>query len=169
MQEFATFDGKRISVAIPERRVYASVGFEGTAGEAFDHLVDDHGVASPLSDLLSSDLADLIEQRAISTLDLGTATVAGTACDHFAFRGERVDFQLFIRQGDAPVPVRFVIDYHTEDGSPQFRARLSDWELDEQPADSVFRFRPPTGAQRVEFDELLDLLLGSTVESEENP
>ncbi len=159
-EELMVFDGKRLSVALPEQRIYASVAFEGTASQAFDHLVDEHNVASPLFDLLSADLPKHVKSRTISALDLGTVTIGGVRSDHYAFHGERVDFQIFIRQGDEPVPLRFVIDYHAEPGSPQFRAQLRDWELDASPPDSLFRFAPVTGAQRVPFAELLDLLLG---------
>jgi len=76
------------------------------------------------------------------------------------FRGKRVDFQIFIRQGDEPLPVRYLIDYHAEFGSPQFRANFSNWELSPQYANALFRLVPSAGAQRVEFREFVEILLG---------
>ena len=159
-RELLTFDGERLQVAIPERRVYASMEYAGNVADAFDHLITEYGVASPLSDLLRPDLPDEIATRALSGRRLGTVEIEGTRCDHLVFRGERVDFQLFVRQGDEPVPIRFVIDYHAEPGSPQFRAQLRDWDLEPMLPDSLFRLVPPVGAQRVAFPELMDLLLG---------
>lgn len=159
-EEVVTFDGRRLSATIPEQRIYASTTFEGTAAEAFDHLVAEYGAASPLSDLLRRDLPDEIADRAKSARHLGTVMIAGTPCDHLAFRGADVDFQLFVRQGDEPVPVRVAIDYRSEEGRPQFRARLHSWELSPELPDSLFRLAPPAGSQRVPFSELLDLLLG---------
>lgn len=159
-RELVSFDGERLSAALPARRVYASIEFTGSVADAFDHLVEEFGVASPLADLLRKDLPAEIESRMSSGRRLGSVTIGGTRCEHLAFRSERVDFQLFIREGDEPVPVRFLIDYHAEPGGPQFRALLHDWEWGTALPDSLFRFVPQAGAQRVPFPELLDLLLG---------
>jgi hypothetical protein len=168
-QELLTFDGKRLSAVIPGRRIYASMEYTGTVSQAFEHLVTEYGVASPLSDLLRRDLPDEVARRVLSGRRLEAVTIAGTRCDHLAFHGERVDFQLFIRQGDEPVPLRFVIDYHAEPGSPQFRAQLRDWDWQPELPDLLFRFVPPAGAQRVAFAELLDLLLGPLDTEEGGP
>ncbi len=160
-RELLTFDGVRLSAAIPGRGVYASIEFVGNVAQALDHLVTEYGMAAPLADLLRRDLSDEVASRMRSARRVGSVTIAGELCDHLAFRGERVDFQIFIRQGDEPVPLRFLIDYHAETGGPQFRARLHDWELGPELPDSLFQLRPPSGTQHVEFAELLDLLLGS--------
>ncbi len=165
-RELITFDGKRLSAVVPERHAYASMEFSGSVPDALDHLVNEYGFASPLSDLLRKDLAGDVEERVISGRRIGVVTIAGTRCEHLAFRGQLVDFQVFIEHGDAPIPVRLVIDYHEEEGNPQFRAMLSDWELEPDLPNSLFRFVPPAGTQRVPFEELLDLVLGP-VDAEE--
>ena len=159
-QELITFDGRRLSAVLPDRRLYATMEYQGTIGEAFDHLVTEYDVASPLSDLLRRDLPNEIASRVVSARRLPSVTIAGTRCDHLAFRGERVDFQLFVQQGDTPVPLRFVIDYRDEEGSPQFRAQLRNWDWSHELSDALFRFVPQAGAQRVGFPDLLDQLLG---------
>lgn len=164
-QEFATFDGERFSAAIPERDVYATVQYAGTVAEAFDYLDTKFGLASPLFDLVRRDVADDVASRIQSARHIGTVTIDGTLCDQLAFVAEHLDFQLFIRQGEEPVPIRLLIDYHGEPGSPQFRAQMSDWKMSAALPDESFRFIPPAGAQRVPVAELMDLLLGS-VETE---
>ena len=168
-RELVTFDGRRLSAAIPTRRVYASIEYEGTVTEAFEYLVTEYGFASPLSDLFRRDLPDDVASRMLSARHLGTVTIAGARCDHLAFRGERVDFQLFVAQGSEPAPMRFLIDYHAEPGSPQFRASLDSWDLAPELPESLFRFVPAAGAQRVAFPELLDLVLGLPESEESDP
>jgi hypothetical protein len=158
--ELVTFDGRRLSAAAPGYHAYASTEFTGTVPEVLDHLVNEYRFASPLSDLLREDLADVVEGRAVSGRRIGVVSIAGKRCEHLAFRGDRVDLQIFIEEGEVPIPVRIVIDYPEEEGAPQFRARLGSWELQPELPDSLFRLRPPVGAQRVPFEELLDLLLG---------
>ncbi len=159
-QELVTFDGRRLSAALPDRRLYATMEYQGTIGEAFDHLVTEYGAATPLSDLLRRDLPNEVASRVVSARRLPPVTIAGNRCDHLAFRSERVDFQLFVQQGDAPVPLRLVIDYRDEEGSPQFRAQLRNWDWSPELSDSLFLFVPQAGAQRVGFPDLLDRLLG---------
>jgi hypothetical protein len=158
--ELMTFDGSRLSSALPDARVYATVEFEGTVREATDYLGAEHSISSPLLELVRRDLADELADRVVSARDLGTVILDGTPCDHLAFRGEHLDFQIFIQQGAEPLPRRLVIDYHGAEGSPQFRAQMSQWSLSSELPDKVFRFIPPPGSQRVPFETLLDLLLG---------
>jgi hypothetical protein len=51
-------------------------------------------------------------------------------CDHLAVRtAGGVDFQVWIAQGDEPLPRRIVITYKDENGQPQFWADFSNWNL----------------------------------------
>ncbi len=168
-EELLTFDGQRLSLAIPNLHVYASIDFEGTSAEALEYLVTEHDVASPLSDLFRGDLPREVASGARSARHLGTVTIAGTRCEHLAFRGERIDFQLFVAQGEEPVPMRFAIDYHAEAGRPQFRAQFGRWGWPPELPGSLFHFAPPVGSQRVAFPELLDLLLGPLLAEAEGP
>ncbi len=168
-RELITFDGSRLSAALLGQRVYATLPFDGTTSEAFDYLVAEYRLQSPLFDLLHPDLPADIADRTTSARSLGPITLDGVACDHLAFRGERVDFQLYLRLGDEPVPIRLVVDYHAAPGSPQFRADLRGWDLRSDLPDSRFRLTPPPGAQRVSFPELLDLLLGPPEDEDATP
>jgi hypothetical protein len=159
-RELLTFDGKRLSLAIPNQRVYASKEFHGTAAEAFEALTTEYDLATPLSDVMRRDLPNEIATRAESALRLDSVIVEGVRCDHLAFRGERVDFQIFVREGDEPAPVRIVIDYRMEPGQPQFRARFGTFDWAPEQPDGLFRYVPSIGAQRIPFREVLDLLLG---------
>ena len=160
-RERLTFDGERLSATLPQHGVYASIEHTGTVSEVFERLTTEVGVASPLTDLLDPGLYEQVVENVVSGLLVGPALVSGVACDHLAFRGERVDFQLFVEQGDRPVPLRMVVGYREEPGAPQFRATLYRWEPDAELPDELFHFVPPIGLQRVPFPELFDLLLGS--------
>jgi hypothetical protein len=51
---------------------------------------------------------------------VGEATIAGILCDNLALRNEDEDVQLWVAQGDKPVPRRIVVTYKNLDGQPQF-------------------------------------------------
>jgi hypothetical protein len=156
--EWVVYDGARLSAAAPSQNVYASTEQSGSLEEALARFEEELGAPLPLAELfepgLYARLAPLIESGA----QVGTVELDGRPCDQLAFRTSSLDFQLFVEQGDAPVPRRLVIDYRDEPGSPQFRASLQDWQANAELPDDVFRFSPPIGAQRISFEELVDRL-----------
>jgi hypothetical protein len=77
--------------------------------------------------------------------------INGAVAHHLAARGDTVDFQVWVADGDKPLPQRVVITYKTAKGEPQFRADLSDWNLAPAITDATFTAKPPEGAQKVAF------------------
>ena len=59
--------------------------------------------------------------------------------------------QLWIAQGDQPLPRRLVLTYKKAEGQPQFWAQFSDWNLSPEVPDSLFVFTPPEGAAKIAF------------------
>jgi hypothetical protein len=62
-----------------------------------------------------------------------------------------VDFQVWVAQGNEPLPRRIVITYKDENGQRQFWADLSNWNLAPDLSDALFAFTPPNGAERIQF------------------
>jgi hypothetical protein len=79
------------------------------------------------------------------------SSIAGVPCDHLALRGDDADMQVWIAQGQQPLPRRVVITYRHADGRPQFWAQFSDWNLAPEAPDVLFAFTPPTGAAKIAF------------------
>jgi hypothetical protein len=71
--------------------------------------------------------------------------------DHLAFRNAEVDWQIWIQQGDRPVPRKLVVTSKRMPGSPQFVTVLSDWQTAPAITDTTFSFVPPKGAQKIDF------------------
>ena len=76
-------------------------------------------------------------------------------CDHVALRNSTNGLELWIGQDDS-LPRRIVIGYEHEEGNPQFRARLSGWDLAPKVKDATFAFAPPKGAEKIAFAPRLD-------------
>jgi hypothetical protein len=158
-RELFTYDGSRIWAASPTRGVYASVDYTGPTGEALQRLQDELGAQAPLAELVDPELVSTLRPTIVSGARVGAVRVDGRLCDQLAFRMHALDFQVFVEQGDTPLPRRLVIDYREEPGRPQFRATLREWDLAPELPDDFFRFMPALGAQRVPFDELAALML----------
>jgi hypothetical protein len=145
------FDGQEIAVFNTRGHVYATAAKPGSLDEAIAYFMNDLDMRFPLADLLSSKLAETLSARVRATSYVEPASIAGVPCDHLAFRGDQADLQLWVEQGDQPLPRRLVITYKNAEGQPQFWAQFSDWNLSPDVADSRFVFTPPEGAAKIAF------------------
>lgn len=145
------FDGKTISLWYVKDQVYATADKPGTVDEAILYFTDNLGMRLPLAEFLSAGLASTLPQEVQEAAYVESAQISGVPCDHVAFRGAQSDLQLWVAQGDKPLPRRVVITYRREDGRPQFWAQFSDWNLNPKVSDSQFAFKPPKDANRIEF------------------
>jgi Predicted periplasmic protein (DUF2092) len=66
-----------------------------------------------------------------------------------------VDFQLWIADGDQPLPLRAVLTYRREAGQPQFRAQFSDWNF--EPVDLSLPIEEMLQLLEVSISETCDL------------
>lgn len=146
------FDGKQITVYLPNENVYASASKPGTIDETIQYAVSDLKIRVPLAMMFLSTLPSEIDSRVVSADYVEKTTILDVPCDHLAVRtGQGVDFQVWVAQGEQPLPRRIVITYISETGQPQFWADFSDWNLAPEISDALFAFTPPNGAERIQF------------------
>jgi hypothetical protein len=145
------FDGKEITTFDESGRVYAQSQQPGGVDETVVHFVRDLGMRLPFAVLLLSRLPGELEQRVESVEYVEKTTTLGAPAHHLLGRTATVDFQLWIADGDQPLPLRAALTYRNDPGQPQFRAQFSDWNLVAEPPDSTFTFTPPEGANRIPF------------------
>jgi hypothetical protein len=150
-QSTLLFDGKDLTVAHPQENVYATVARPGSVDEAMAYFVQDLDMRLPLAELLNSHLDKTLPERVRVADYVEASSIAGVPCDHLALRGDEVDLQVWVAQGQPPLPRRLVITYKHADGRPQFWAQFSDWNLTPEVPDALFAFTPPTGATQIAF------------------
>ena len=111
--------------------------------------MNDYAVMVPFPDMLSGAARQAwldVDEDAIWYV--GEAWVNGHWTDHVAIRRPGADVQVWIEQGD-PFPAKLAIVYTDEESLPSYTARFSKWATS-LPADSVFEFTPPEGAERID-------------------
>jgi len=143
------YDGKELAVFDYDEKAYASVPATGTLDDVVDYARADLGVRMPLAELFTSDLGETLTGNLREADVVGVDRLGGVAYDHVAFRNDTVDGQVWVAQGNAPLPRRIVLTYRNEIGQPQFRADLRDWNLQASLPDSLFQITPPAGAERL--------------------
>ncbi len=147
----AVFDGKKFNLLDITANVYTTVESESSIDAALDRVYDDYGVSIPLGDLIHSDPYATLMGSVQSGFSMGVHNVGGVPCDHLAFTQESIDWQIWIEAGPTPVPRKIVISYKDAPGSPQYTATYSDWNFSPGLAGRHFEFRPPEGADKIEF------------------
>jgi hypothetical protein len=146
------YDGKNFTVYSPKLGFYASVPAPGTNREVLDAIYNKFGISLPLEDLFrwgdGSNAARLQALR--SAYKVGTATIDGVATDHFAFREDDVDWEVWIQSNGDPLPRKLVIVDRTDPARPTFTSRLK-WQINPTFTDADFAFVPDANAKKIQL------------------
>ena len=141
------YDGKNFTLVAPTLGYYATVDAPPTMREFLDALYDKTGVELPLADLFRWADEDHVDDIAAltSAFSVGTATLDGVATDHWAYRTDDYDFELWLEQGDRPLPIKYVLIDRTDPTLPAFTTRLR-WQTNPTLDPAVFTY-VPTGKE----------------------
>jgi hypothetical protein len=148
------FDGTTFTVFGKNANLYTQIEEPGTLDHLIDVLRDKYNRPVPGADLLLSNVYDELMPGVVDSKDLGIGVVGGVACDHLAFRTDEVDWQIWIAQGEAPYPCRYVITTKRVAGSPQYSVQIRDWKTGDAVASETFVFNNETKAEKIALDDL---------------
>src|SRR5262247_3638936 len=161
-QEFF-YDGKTLTLYNPKENVYATTAAPPTLDEAFDFAREKLDVIAPGTDLLYKNAAEKMLKASSSGFVVGPSVVAGVKTTHLAFRAAEVDWQVWIQDGDKPLPLKFILTSKQVKGEPEFTVVIRSWDLAPKVTDKEFVFTPPKGAKKIEF---LSLTAGAAAKSQ---
>lgn len=151
------FDGKMLTLLHKDAKTYAQADMPGTLDHLIDDLRDKLHKPFPGADLLASNIYDQLMPNVIDTKDLGSGVIGGTECDHFAFRTQDVDWQIWVAQGDKPYPCRYVITSKDVDQGPQYSVQLRNWKTGSEVAADNFGFTNAVSAKKIDISDLGDV------------
>jgi hypothetical protein len=144
------YDGKTVTQYAPRLKYYAAVPAPGTIRESLVAAASKYDLSLPLADLFfwATDASSLDDIK--SGIYLGPVTIGGLECDHYAFRQEGVDWQIWIRSGKTPLPCKLLVTTVDVPEQPQHATTLH-WDVTTAIDDKTFTFVPPKGAQKIKF------------------
>lgn len=147
------YDGKNFTIYGNTNKYYATAPAPATIGELLDAVQERYGLELPFRDLFvwGTDKADVGAVQ--SALFIGPTQIDNTPCDHYAFRNVDVDWQIWIQQGDQPLPKKLVITTMDQPEHPQY-VSLMDWRLKPALDGQTFTFVPPKDAHKIKFAEI---------------
>lgn len=149
------YDGTTMTLYGKTENMYATAEAPPTIDGAIDFARDRLGIDAPAADLLYSRPYTVMTEDMVGASYLGKTMVHGIPCHHLSFRGNETDWQIWIRDGDQPLPMKLVIVSKKMQAAPEFRVELSQWDFSPTTGPDAFRFTPPEGATRIQFESLM--------------
>jgi hypothetical protein len=144
------YDGKRAVLWGPTTGYYTSIPFDGRLKDLIVTAAQKYSYEVPLADLFlwGADEEDIKEIKAGNYV--GTAMVGDRVCDHYAFRQNNVDWQIWIDKAAGGLPCRYAIVDLSDEARPMFQAtvRIKNGVVFD---DARFQFVPPKDAVEIPF------------------
>jgi hypothetical protein len=145
------YDGTQLTLFDPVRKLYATAKAPDTVDAALDFAMDELGFTMPLADFVFFNLYDNFTAQVTESAYLGTDKVEDTLCHQLAFKQDEIDWQMWIQDGDMPLPRKLRIVYKKVPGEPKFTITFTKWEFSEELPDDKFNAVLPDDAGAIDF------------------
>jgi hypothetical protein len=142
------YDGKTFTLWAPKLKFYAQVPAPATIIELVDTLDTRFELDVPFVDLFRWGTSDSSIKEIDEAIDVGPAMVQGITCQHYAFRQDGLDWQIWIQKGAFPLPHKIVLTTTTDDARPQHESVYT-WNLAPSFNDKAFAFAIPADAKKI--------------------
>ena len=156
------FDGSKLTVYGKTAKAYFQKDVAGTIDQAIPALERELGLSLPGADLLLSNPYAVLTAGVTSSGYHGIAPIGGVPAHHLSFRTPRVDWQIWVKDGAEPLPLKYVITTKWMTGAPQYSVELSNWNTKPAITADKFKFVAPAGARNLQtlvVDETGELAL----------
>lgn len=144
------YDGKNATLFSPRLGYYATFAAPPTIAEMLKAASEKYAIETPLADLFAWGGGTDPAAQLQSAFRVGTETINGQICDHYAMRQTGNDWQVWIQQGANALPCKLVITTTDDPSMPQYSA-VYRWAPQENHAARTFVFTPPPNARKIAF------------------
>lgn len=153
VDQTAYYDGKELVVSGATLDAYVTVPVTGDIDAALDKGAETLGGALPARDLLSTDSYTSLMEPVEKGVYIGKVRMGNAVCHQLAFRTDEVDWQLWIQDGDTPVPCMYSITSKWLAGAPEYVVTFRNWQSNPEIPASTFEFKAPTGAKALTAED----------------
>jgi len=146
------YDGRTFTLYARRMGYYATVPAPATLRQLSNTIEEKYGIELPLVDLILWGTDESTVSQVRAARDLGPSTIDGTSCEHYAFRQEGLDWQLWLQMGPNPLPRKLVLTTLTDEARPRYTAVFR-WDLAPAYNAEAFTFVPPEDAKKIVLTE----------------
>ncbi len=142
------YDGKTFTIFAPRLGYYATFDAPSSIGLTLEKARADYDLEVPLADLFTWGTDQTIRTRVREAIVVRPERIDSRTCMHYAFRQEKVDWQVWIDEGEKPLPCKLVITSTDDASQPQYVAVLN-WDVTTPVDASQIAFVPPADAKKI--------------------
>jgi hypothetical protein len=147
------FNGSTLAVYNKLAGSFVEVPAAGDADEGLEAATEIFGAELPARDLLGADSYTPLIEPVEDSAYLDAVQMGGVTCRHLAFRTDEVDWQLWVEEGDRPLPCRYTITTKWVYGAPQYAVTFSNWGVNPDLPAGGFEFTAPAGTKSMTEEE----------------
>ena len=151
IDQFFYYDGKTLTLFNPTDKVYATEPAPGTIEGLLDFARESLGLNVPVADLVYRNAFTLLMEDVTLAAVIGKTVINGIKCDHLLFSRPGVDFQVWVAEGDRPLPLKYVVTDTGTKALLSVTTVMSDWNVAPALTDDQFAFVAPEGCKRINF------------------
>jgi len=148
------YNGESITMYHSKENVYATGPAPENIDEMFHFARDTYGISAPVSDLLYTNAFELLSYEINYAVVVDMELINEVECDHLLFSRPGVDFQIWVAKDGAPLPYKYVITDTTTPELLSYTIVMRDWNIAPIVSKKEFNFKPPHGANVIEFQKL---------------
>jgi hypothetical protein len=149
------YDGKTFGALDAKLKLYARMAAPATLDALIPLVEERTGIQFPYADVLYSDVYAVVTKDLTQAYWVGKTTVDGVVCDHLAFAGPGLEWQIWLGPEKDPLPRRLAVTYLAVERQPRFLVNFSDWDLKARLSAKRFEFKQPADAKPIEFRPLM--------------
>lgn len=171
-------DGKSVTTYMPSMKTYTVEKTSRSIDQVFNpetsRALMMSGPMGQFTPVGGESYYETIMKGVLNANHVATESIDGATCDRLHFDQPGFSWDLWITQGDQPLPVKFMMNMPPEatQGNPmlkdaklEFYTLVGDWDFDPKFTDADFQFEPPAEATKV--DDLFEQLGGGIDDDEE--
>jgi hypothetical protein len=148
------YDGTYMAAVAAHNNVYSKDRAPGTIDGLLDVVEEKSGIHFATADVMFSDPYAMLTKDLTSAFVVGAATVDGSPCEHLAFKGRGVHWEVWVETGEKALPRYLAVTYAQVENFPRFLVEFSNWNLQPKLAADFAVFKPPPNAKQIDFRPL---------------
>jgi hypothetical protein len=145
------YDGATLVMYEAEKGFFATMDAPDNLDDLLHFARDSLDIVPPTGDMVFSNAFELLTAGLSSGFVVGKTVIGGVSCHHLAFTTPVVDWQVWVAEGDKPLPVKYVLTTRDDPTQPQFETVISEWNTDPDIDDGAFEFDPPATAMEIDI------------------
>ena len=145
------YNGERLAFYSFDEHNYGMIPAPATTIKTIDSVNSTYGIEFPAADFFYPEFTKDLIENTDSIRYLGMVTIQGKEYFHILAYAKEMNLQFWINNDAYTLPGKFSITYKHQEGSPQYLASFSEWQINPKLPEAMFEFYPPPGSTMIKI------------------